>query len=379
MSVETQPSTINPEDSGLRPETIQEINTISSPEVVSPEHSIGAINVLAAANRIADFLDARQSAKDVRELNTDHTEALAEYRDRDHSGYVNHLAKLSDTQIEGDLIGTEEIQTFAEDSLNRENRIEDRNEAIDKAKSKLRGFGRSALDILRKTGRITAAVGIGVGIIAGRGIARGARIAGDATLNAADSVVGFVDDRIDQVKTTAKDTVASVKDAYSDVKVSATNTYTEKKWRATNAIEDKISQTQYRVKRGILNSQINLAGLNPTEKIRDKVDLKKAEIHDAAFEFSMMRKAYQEKAKAALLRRVDRIRAFKNRSVERVVTLKDTGVEKFNDARDKTTRRAQRIGHRAMTFVSVASEAGQVFIDNMKAIQEDEATINSAQ
>lgn len=95
-----------------------------------------------------------------------HTEALNEYRGRDHAGYVDHLAKMSD-----DDQSNETAQKFAQRELNRENRREDRQEMQDKAKALLHRVGRNALNAAATAGLI----GLGLSILGAEATARGAR------------------------------------------------------------------------------------------------------------------------------------------------------------------------------------------------------------
>lgn len=70
------------------------------------------------------------------ERNAAHDEALKDYREQDHASYIDHLAQLAD---EGNT--NESARNFGQQELDRENRIASRQEAM----AKVRKIGRDAL------------------------------------------------------------------------------------------------------------------------------------------------------------------------------------------------------------------------------------------
>lgn len=105
-----------------------------------------AVRVRNAAERFATILEKRAVSRA-------HSEALKEYRDRDHSDYVDHVAGLAS---DGE---TDETRKFNKALLRKEERRSDREELIEGATLQLRALGGLALDKTKDAGYI--AVGIG--------------------------------------------------------------------------------------------------------------------------------------------------------------------------------------------------------------------------
>lgn len=127
-------------------------------------------------DNIATTIDREQAIAD------SHSEALDEYRESDYSDYVDHLDKLASqadlpTGTKYDLDQQESQRQFGQESLSHERKLADRQDRHDarqelysSALTRLRGFGRAAVNALRTTGYgIRAAAEVG-----GSAIARGA-------------------------------------------------------------------------------------------------------------------------------------------------------------------------------------------------------------
>lgn len=99
------------------------------------------------------------------ERNDAHDEALKEYRQNDHSDYVDHLAKLADGSNDN-----KSARKYGQKELNRENRRESRAELMEKTRTTLRRFGRSAMNRLRSVSRDALLIPLGYGLAAGEAI-----------------------------------------------------------------------------------------------------------------------------------------------------------------------------------------------------------------
>lgn len=128
------------------------------------ETSPMAGRVRAAAERFAARLEKRA-------ISRAHNDALKEYRDRDHSDYVDHVASLADDDTNS------EAQAFNRNLLRKEERRSDREEFIEDATLQLRALGglglEKAVNVSKDAGLI--AVGLGaMGYEAAANRARGA-------------------------------------------------------------------------------------------------------------------------------------------------------------------------------------------------------------
>ena len=111
------------------------------------EVSSAATRVRAAAERIGTILERRAIARA-------HSEALKEYRDRDHSDYVDHVSSLADNAE------TKEARDYNRALLRKDERRTDREELIDAGKARLRTVGNIAVEQSKEAG--TIAYGLGV-------------------------------------------------------------------------------------------------------------------------------------------------------------------------------------------------------------------------
>lgn len=140
-----------------------EVN-IDSPQENREISPLGS-SLVRAAERVSSILEARA-------INKAHGEALKEYRDRDHSDYVDHLSSLADSTE-----ATPTAKASAQIALEREYHIADREQLIADAKDKIRGFGNSALRRLKNAGLVTLGIGI-IGAEAGvKSAKKGAELA----------------------------------------------------------------------------------------------------------------------------------------------------------------------------------------------------------
>lgn len=137
------------EAAGADVETFQVPVAPQTPEsqVETREVSPFAVRIRNAAERFATILETRA-------VNRAHDEALKEYRDRDHSAYVDHVAGLA---ADGETSGVRHANKAL---LRKEERRSDREELIEGATLQLRALGGLALDKTKDAGDI--ALGIGV-------------------------------------------------------------------------------------------------------------------------------------------------------------------------------------------------------------------------
>ncbi len=107
-----------------------------------------------ATDRFANRLEKRAMAKS-------HDEALKEYRDRDHSGYVDHVANLASSEDESIF---PEAKEFNQNLLITEEERSDRDEAreamLENAEVHLRIFGNIALERSKDAGHIALGMGV---------------------------------------------------------------------------------------------------------------------------------------------------------------------------------------------------------------------------
>lgn len=121
-------------------------------------------------------------------MNKTHGEALKEYRDRDHSGYIDHVDRLKDSEE-----ATPMARATAEMALDSEYRKADREEMLEKAKSKVRGFGSSTLTRLKNAGLITVGLPV-IAVEAGiKGAKRANEVMGDAVMTGFEKVEAGID------------------------------------------------------------------------------------------------------------------------------------------------------------------------------------------
>lgn len=110
--------------------------------------------VSPAADRIRNAAERIGSILEKRAVSRAHDEALKEYRDRDHSDYVDHVSGLMDNA------DTAKARDFNRSLLRKEERRSDREDLIDAGKKRLRGFGALALEKSKEAGTIAYGLGI---------------------------------------------------------------------------------------------------------------------------------------------------------------------------------------------------------------------------
>lgn len=123
----------------------------ASQSVEQRDISPTATRIRNAAESIGSFLEERAKSNA-------HDEALKEYRDRDHSGYVDHIASLAEaTDKHGEPL---ESQNFGAKLLSKEHSRADREKFIEDGKQRLSKMGSTALDLAKNAGLITVGVGV---------------------------------------------------------------------------------------------------------------------------------------------------------------------------------------------------------------------------
>lgn len=169
----------------------------TAPELINDTREVSSTgtSIVRAAQRIHNLLERRA-------INSAHSEALKEYRDRDHSDYIDHLANLKDSQE-----ATPMARATAEMALEGEYRKADREEMIEKAKNKVRGFGSSALTRLKNAGRLT----VGLPVTAVEAGIKGAKRANEAMGDAVMAGFEKAEASMDAVGNKIADTKANIK------------------------------------------------------------------------------------------------------------------------------------------------------------------------
>lgn len=320
MTVEAQSPTEEYGMNGLHPKAIEEINNLPTPED-NRELSPLATGVTEAANRVASFLETRA-------MNSAHSDALKEYADRDHAGYTDHLSTLAVQEVPNDIAATEQQQSFAQDTLNREARKAERQETFNKARKKVRGFGIVALGL-----------GIIAGAAAGRAVKNGVNTAIDkgASASAAldskvESAFQFVDGK--KVEYTSKIESAMLERSQAS-ELKAFDKKVEKNEKAQAKVDrkemkeaEKIDKRHDRILRGI--------------KARERRAARRE-----AFK-AVISESYQS-TKASVL--------------GNIAEAKGAGKEVLRYSKQRT----RELGHTATAFISVAQETGQAALDTGRA------------
>lgn len=134
----------------------------AAPTVDTRETSPMAGRVRAAAERFATRLEKRAVSRA-------HDAALKEYRDRDHSEYIDHVASLADDDT------NPEAQAFNRSLLRKEERRTDREELIEDATLQLRALGGLGLEKTVNAGKSATELGVGLGVMGYKAAANRAR------------------------------------------------------------------------------------------------------------------------------------------------------------------------------------------------------------
>ena len=229
---------------------------------VSPTGS----SIIRVAERINTILERRA-------IDKAHGEALKEYRDRDHSDYIDHLASLKDSEE-----ATPMARATAEMALEHEHPKDEREEMLEKAKAKIRGFGRSALARLKNASLIT----VELGVAAGEAVAKGAKRANETMGDAVMIGLEKTEASMDAVGKKIVETKSNIK----------TNRQTRQFNRETKA-DQKQFQKEYA--REMKNFDKEAAHERKLQTKVDKRESKLAAKEDRRFERSMRKKAAEER------------------------------------------------------------------------------------
>ncbi|MDB5165347.1 MAG: hypothetical protein JWM00_237 [Candidatus Saccharibacteria bacterium] len=161
--------TVNPDEEHMSTSELEEMFEAQNPEesITSTENgrelSPTASLIRVAANRVAGALEQRALSIHTKEA-----------QEQAFDSYENNIA--TSKQLDKDENKAYKMNERFESSQARQ-------EKLDEAKIKVRGFGRSALAHLKNAGMITLGVGLLAGEAAGRGAKRGAEAAIDGTKN----------------------------------------------------------------------------------------------------------------------------------------------------------------------------------------------------
>jgi len=300
----------NPDESSplynqLQAEQSASLESNNDTREVSP---VGA-TLVRAAQRVNDLLEQRA-------INKAHGQALKEYRDRDHSGYVDHIADLKDSEE-----ATPMARATAEMALDGEYRKADREEMIEKAKNKVRGLGSSALSRLKIAGRLTLALP-GAAVEATVNNAKRANEAmGDAVMKGFEKV----EDGMDAVGKKIVEKKESIK----------TNHQTRQFNREMNNSQKQFEKEQAKQLESFDKEAKSEAKLQA--KV-DKRESKFAAKEDRRFERSMLKKAAQERKNERRARWSNRLTAVKEAIVSTPDMMGDAimaGFGKLENGMDK--------------------------------------------
>lgn len=268
--------------------------------------------LVRAAERVSSILEARA-------INKAHGEALKEYRDRDHSDYVDHIASLAESTE-----ATPMAQVSAQMALEREYRIADREQLIADAKDKLRGFGNSALRRLKSAGLI----GLGIGIIGAEAGAKsakkGAELASEGARFAGKTV-----------KTNAE-VAAAVGKHYVGEKVENAKEKVTATWDKAEAAAGR-------------------AGARMESAIDNGIDKVTGTIEAAKEALEYRRQAAIKRKEAALTRKYERHAGW--------MKLKRKSVETVDRARELTVEQKRKIGR----FAARAKASGEAAVEAWKS------------
>ena len=279
--------------------------------------------LVRAAQRINGLLERRA-------INKAHGDALKEYRDRDHSGYVDHIADLKDSEE-----ATPMARATAEMALDSEYRKSDREAMVEKAKNKIRGFGTSALSRLKNAGRLTVAL---------PGVAAGAAINGAKRANEAmgDAIMkGFE-------KTEAG--MDAVGNKIADIKETAKENYQTRKFNRETEAALESSRNEYAKEVKELDKQAKADRKHQDEV--DKLESKFAAKEDRRFERSMRKKEAEERRAARRQRWADRRTAIKAAIVSAPEKAGDAMIAGFG----KLENGMDRVGARMVDAKEAASD-----------------------
>jgi hypothetical protein len=337
MSIETAPSSRVDQETTVDPETIEEIDAITTDErEVSPIAS----RIQRASNRITGFLEARAVTKA-------HSEALSENSDRDEANQADAFASYEDN-----IAYSED-----HDSAFKIDRRFDRTQEI---KQRISAVGERGLAHLKAAGEVT----LGVSIIAGEAIGQKAKSVSETA--ALGTLYG-----VDRVKDTAETAALSVMYKADAIKDTVSEFATEK----IDSVKQSYEQSKDSVvgflqeKRDAAVARKNARSAGRQER-RDARESAKAEEAAALEQVRAEREteaaAEREAHVAELAERAEAARAQAQQNAEAAAARKQARREKITAGRDKaselwqtaqTKRRA--IGGRAIGFIARARASGQ--------------------
>lgn len=344
-------------ESQIDPATLQTMYEVASPEE-TPEQTIDpreisstGASIVRAAQRINNLLERRA-------INKAHGEALDEYRDRDHSGYIDHLANMKDSQE-----ATPVARATAEMALEAEHRRADRKEMADKAKTMLRGFGSSALAHLKNAGRVTVSLPAAAAEASVNGVKRANEAMGDAVM------AGFekAEAGMDVVGNKLADTKVNIKAGYQTYQFNRETKSNQKQFQKAYAKETKAFDKEAKSE----------------QKLQAKVDKwesKFAAQEDRRFERDMRKKAAQERREARHVRWAERRAMIKEAIIstsERTGDAMMSGFVKLENGLDKVgnvmIRGKEAAGakvERGKTSIHTTRAAGRAAIEAFKATRQ---------
>lgn len=327
----------------------------STPE--TREVSSTGASIMRAAQRINSLLEQRA-------INHAHDKALNEYRERDNSGYVDHIANLKDSES-----ATPMARATAEMALDQEYRKTDREEMIERAKNKVRGFGSSTLSRLKSAGRLTLALPS----VAVEATVSGAKHANEAMGDAVMAGLEKTEAGVDAIGNKIADTKATIKENYQTHQFNRETKSNQKQFQKEYAKETKAFDKE-------AASNRKLQG-----KV-DKWESKFAAKEDRRFERSMRKKVAQERKADRHARWSTRLTAVK----EAIVSSPDkmgnalmTGFGKLENGMDKVGT-AMVSGKEAVTdkvertkaSVHTSRAAGRAALEAFKSTRQAHAEQN---
>ena len=304
----------------LQAEQAASVESSNDTRAVSPT---GA-TLVRAAQRINGLLERR--AID----NKAHGDALKEYRDRDHSGYVDHIADLKESEE-----ATPMARATAEMALDSEYRKADREAMVEKAKNKVRGFGTSALSRLKNAGRLAVELPV-VALEAGaNGVKRANEAMGDATMKGFEKI----ETGMDTVGTKIVDTKANVKEKYQTFQFNRETNANQRQFQKDYAKEmkafDKEAKSEQKLQAKV-----------------DKWESKFAAKEDRRFERSMRKKEAEERRAARRQRWADR----RNTIKEAIISAPEKAGDAMMAGFGKLENGMDRVGARMVDTKEAASD-----------------------
>jgi hypothetical protein len=266
-------------------EATVDTETVVDTREVSPTGS----KVVRAAERINAFLERRAINKAHGQANKENAQRDKAAQDEAYDSYSDNIATTADREsLEADWAAADDArmnELHAEANKENKNidkaaRKAERDQAIERAKEKLRGFGARALNVAKAGGNLV----LGAGILTGEAAARGAQAAGQRGADAYSSAKAKAGETVDAAR------------GYVDSKVDSINNAAESFNQKTEAVAEKIKGTPDQVKAWWKDR-------------KEKATVKKAEKDQARSERKQAREdRYAEKIKTRNEKRVESVR-----------------------------------------------------------------------